>query len=321
MANQSTQTMKNILFLVVLFVSIQLVNAQYTEIINSKRPGFSESPYGVGTNVYQFESGMFYNSNNDETLGALAETLGGELFFRVGKFKERLEFNANIAYQSDEVNNHPDPNYQINGISDFTVGAKYLLYQQEYKDKSKEIRSWKRRMAFDKKRLIPSVGVYGGAHLNMLGKDYKNEDGISYKGAVLLQNDFSDRLILLTNLIADNITSENKNYSYIVTMTYAINQNWSYFIENQGKYYKDYSPNYQFGTGIAYLVTENLQLDASARTNFFDDYSYVYATAGFAWRLDRHKDSFVYKNAPNETISKKPNRKGFFSRLFKKRRN
>ena len=104
-------------------------------------------------------------------------------------------------------------------------------------------------------------------------------------------------------------------------MTYAINQNWSYFIENQGKYYNDYSPNYQFGTGIAYLVTENLQLDASARTNFLDDYSYVYATAGFAWRLDRHKDSFVYKNAPQETMSKTPNRKGFFSRLFKKKRN
>ena len=313
--------MKNILFLVVLMVSIQFSTAQYTEIINSKRPGFSESPYGVGTNVYQVEAGMFYNSNNNETLGAHSKTLGSELFLRVGKFKEKLELNANVAYQRDEVNNYPNPNYHIKGISDLTVGAKYLVYQQEFSDRSKEIRSWKRRTAFDKKRLIPSVGIYGGAHLNFLGKDYKSEEGISYKGALLLQNDFSDRLVLLTNLIADNITSEAKYYSYIVTMTYAIHQNWSYFVESQGKYYKDFSPNYQFGTGIAYLITENLQLDASARTNFFEDYSYVYATAGFAWRLDRHKDSFVYKNAPKETISKRPNKKGFFSRLFNKKRN
>ncbi|MFZ2430494.1 MAG: transporter [Lutibacter sp.] len=314
--------MKNILFLVVFLANIQFGTAQYTEIINSKRPGFSESPYGVGTNVYQVETGMFFNSSNDESLGAKAKTLGGELFFRVGKFKERLEFNANVAYQRDEVNNFPNPNYHIKGISNLTVGAKYLIYQQEFKDKSKEIRSWKRKMAFDKKRLIPSVGVYGGANLNFLGKDYKSDEGISYKGAVLLQNDFSDRLVLLTNLIADNITSEDKYYSYIVTMTYAINQNWSYFVENQGKYYNDFSPNYQFGTGIAYLVTENLQLDASARTNFLDDYSYLYATAGLSWRLDRHQDSFVYKNAPKENISKKtPNKKGFFSRLFKKKRN
>ena len=313
--------MKNVLFFVVFLASFQLITAQYTEIINSKRPGFSESPYSVGTNVFQFETGMFYNSNNDKSVGAYPKTLGGELFFRYGKFKERLEFNANVAYQRDEVKNDPNPNYHIKGISDLTVGAKYLFYQQEFKDKSKEIRSWKRRIAFDKKRLIPSVGVYGGAHLNFLGKDYKNEEGISYKGAVLLQNDFSDRLVLLTNLIADKITSEEKYYSYIVTMTYAVNQNWSYFIENQGKYYNDFSPNYQFGTGIAYLVTENLQLDASARTNFLDDYSYLYATAGFSWRLDRHQDSFVYKNAPKETMGKNPNRKGFFSRLFKKKRN
>lgn len=312
--------MKNVILLIVFLASFQMLTAQYTEIINSKRPGLSESPYGVGTNVYQFETGMFYNSNNDKNLDAYPKTLGGELFFRVGKFKERLEFNANVAYQRDEVKNPSGSNFNIKGISDLTVGAKYLVYQQEYKDKSKEIRSWKRKMAFDKNRLIPSVGVYGGVHLNFLGKDYKN-DGMSYKGAVLLQNDFTDRLVLLTNLIADKITSEDKYYSYIVTMTYAINLNWSYFIENQGRYYNDFSPNYQFGTGVAYLVTENLQLDASARTNFLDDYSYLYATAGFSWRFDRHQDSFVYKNSPKETMSRRPNRKGFFSRLFKKKRN
>ncbi len=312
--------MKNVLTLAILLFSFQMISAQYTEIINSKRPGFSESPYGVGTNVYQFETGMFYNSNNNKDATAYPRTLGGELFFRVGKFKEKLEINANVAYQRDEVKNPSGPNFNIKGISDLTVGAKYLVYQQEFTDKSKEIRSWKRRVAFDKKRLIPSVGVYGGAHLNFLGKDYKSE-GISYKGALLLQNDFSDRLVLLTNIIADKITSEDKFYSYIVTMTYAINENWSYFIENQGKYYNDFSPNYQFGTGIAYLVNENLQLDASARTNFLDDYSYMYATAGLSWRIDRHKDSFVYKNSPKETMSKKTQGKGFFSRLFKKKRN
>ncbi|MGV8945268.1 MAG: transporter [Lutibacter sp.] len=312
--------MKNVLTLAILLFSFQMISAQYTEIINSKRPGFSESPYGVGTNVYQFETGMFYNSNNNKDATAYPRTLGGELFFRVGKFKEKLEVNANVAYQRDEVKNPSGPNFNIKGISDLTVGAKYLVYQQEFTDKSKEIRSWKRRVAFDKKRLIPSVGVYGGAHLNFLGKDYKSE-GISYKGALLLQNDFSDRLVLLTNIIADKITSEDKFYSYIVTMTYAINENWSYFIENQGKYYNDFSPNYQFGTGIAYLVNENLQLDASARTNFLDDYSYMYATAGLSWRIDRHKDSFVYKNSPKETMSKKTQGKGFFSRLFKKKRN
>ncbi len=225
-----------------------------------------------------------------------------------------------LLIKKDEVISDQTSNYHIKGISDLTIGAKYLIYQQEFTDKSKEIRSWKRRMAFDKKRFIPSVGVYGGVHTTFIGKDYK-EDKLSYKGAVLLQNDFSDRLVLLTNLIADKIASEDEFYFYIVTMTYAINEQWSFFVENQGKYQETFAPNYQFGTGLAYLYSPNLQLDTSLRTNLFDDYSYIYIAAGFAWRLDRHRDSYVYKNSAQQKIKKKPKRKGFFSRLFGKKRN
>ena len=39
---------------------VQFVAAQYTEVINSRRPGFSDSPYSVGTKVYQVEGGLFY---------------------------------------------------------------------------------------------------------------------------------------------------------------------------------------------------------------------------------------------------------------------
>ena len=113
MTRQTIRTMKNVILLIVFLASFQMLTAQYTEIINSKRPGFSESPYGVGTNVYQFETGMFYNSNNNIDSVAYPKTLGGELFFRVGKFKENLEFNANVAYQRDEVKNPPGSNFYI----------------------------------------------------------------------------------------------------------------------------------------------------------------------------------------------------------------
>ena len=141
--------------------------------------------------MFQFETGLFYRNSNNESILAKPTTVGGELFFRYGKFLEKLEFDAKIAYQNDEIKNPFGTNYHIYGISELTLGAKYLVYQQEFTDKSKEIRSWKRRMAFDKNRLIPSVGVFAGVHTNFLGKDYK-DDGISFKGAVLLQNDFSD---------------------------------------------------------------------------------------------------------------------------------
>lgn len=311
--------------------------AQYTEIINSKRPGFSESPYGIGTGVYQVETGFFYLKNNDPA-ASYHTSYGGTAFLRYSRFSEKLEFNAKIDYQWDQVNvgnqfnMHADPLQEFdnvlpfsyhdrNGLSDILIGAKYLFRQQEYTDKSKEIRSWKRRTAFDKKRLIPSVGVYLGVHTNFIAKDFK-EEGMTYKAAILMQHDFSSRLVVLTNLIADQISSDIPLYSYIMTMTYAVNEQWSYFIENQGVFKEIAPPFFQFGTGIAYLYSADLQFDASVRTNFFDEFQYTYLAAGLAWRLDRHQDALIVKQAPKRPKVKKPrSRNGFFSRLFRKKRN
>lgn len=308
--------MKRIFVLFLIISCNPLINAQYTEIINSKRPGFSESPYSIGTNVFQFETGLFYRTSNNESVLARPNTIGGELFFRYSKFKEKLEFNAKISYQGDEVKNPVGNNYTSYGISELTIGAKYLIYQQKYADNSKEIRSWKRRIAFDKKRFIPSVGAYIGVNTNFLSNDFK-EDGMSYKGAILLQNDFTDRLVLLTNLIADKISTEDKFYSYIATMTYAINYKWSYFVESQGFFSENDSPKFHFGTGAAYLFSQDIQFDASVRTNFFDKYSFLYSSIGIAWRIDRHIDALIINKPPKLKGSK---RKGFFSKLFKKKR-
>jgi len=310
--------MKKLIFYFLLIICFQSINAQYTEIINSKRPGLSESPYSVGTNVYQFESGFFYRSSDNESLLAYPNSYGSNLFFRYGKFREKLEFNANIAYRIDEVKNPLGENFHKNGLSNLTVGLKYLVYQQEFTDKSKEVRSMKRRMAFDWKRLIPSVGVYAGVNTNFISKEYKSDEGISYKGAILLQNDITDRLVVLTNLYTDKYSSEEKYYGHIITMTFAMNQLWSFFIENDGKYKDGFSPSFQFGSGLAYLFSNDLQIDLSARTNFFDDYSYYTFSAGFAWRLDRHRDSYTITNAPSKTKNTKK-RKGFFKRLFGKK--
>jgi hypothetical protein len=327
----------NFLSMILLVLFPVLLSAQYTEIINSKRPGFSESPYGIGTGVYQVETGFFYLRNKDP-LVPYHTSYGGTAFLRYSRFSEKLEFNAQITYQWDQVNvgnkfvMHADPLYELdnvlpfgyrdrNGLSDVLIGAKYMLRQQEYTDKSKEIRSWKRRMAFDKKRLIPSVGVYLGVHTNFVGTDFK-EEGMTYKAAILLQHDISSRMVVLSNLIADHISSDIPLYSYIMTMTYAVSDEWSYFIENQG-IFKDISgPFFQFGTGLAYLWSADLQFDASIRTNFFDDFQYTYLAAGVAWRLDRHQDALIVKKTPKPPKIKRPkNRDGFFKRLFRKKRN
>lgn len=312
--------MKKILILILILINFQNINAQYTEIINSKRPGLSESPYGVGTNVFQIEGGFFYGKSNSDEIFARINPVGANVFLRYGVLLEKLEINANITYQKNELqfNNIFTSTSNISGISQLTIGAKYLLYQQEFEDKSKEIRSWKKRTAFDKKRLIPSIGVFVGVNTNFLGEDYKQE-GLSLRVAALLQNDFSDRLVLITNLIYDGILIDNSIYSYILTITYAITQRWSIFGENEGDFTK-YKNDFQVGTGVAYLFSENLQLDASVRVNINNYDSGYIAGLGASWRLDMHKDKKVERDAEGNIIkSKKQKGNGLFSNIFKKK--
>jgi hypothetical protein len=272
--------------------SSYLLNAQYTNVINSNRPGFSESPYSVGTGVYQLEMGLFQNSSKIVRTFTIPNSFGSNLFFRTSFFKEKLEFNTNISFQKDKVafKNVFTSHYFTTGLSKLTIGAKYLVYQQEYEDKSKEVRSWKRRHAFDWKRTIPSVAVYAGINTNLVNDIHKLE-GMSPKIGVLLQNNLSKKLNIVTNVFYDYIGSDYAELSYIITGTYALNNEWSTFVEHQAAYNK-YQTNNNFGTGVAYLANSHFQIDASTRLNFNGKTTEFYTGIGFSFRLDRHVPEF-----------------------------
>jgi hypothetical protein len=312
--------MKRIFIFILFFYGFLNVSAQYTKIINSKRPGFSESPYGVGTKVFQLETGGFYqsyNTNQKETFLS-KDGYGGNLFLRYGNFLEKLEVNLDFTYQKDQRifrNIFTSNQKAFSGISRLTLGAKYLVYNAVYKDKSKEIHSWKKRHAFDWSRLIPSVGVYVGWNSNFLSKNYK-ASGMSLKGAVLLQNDINERFVILTNLVVDQILFDELQYSYIFTSTLAVTEKWSIFGEHQGIFNKSKDTEYQFGGGLAYLLTDNVQLDISGRTSLIaNEFSAYYLSVGGAWRMDRHQD----KRKSTETLE--GTREPFFKRIFKKNKS
>ena len=152
------------------FVSSFSTYGQYTEVINSNKPGFSESPYSVGKGIYQFESNLFFRNTYIEPTFSRPQSLGFDLLFRTSFFLEKLELNLQTSYQRDKIafKNIFTSHYFSSGLSKLTLGAKYLVYQQEYDDKSKEVRSWKKRHAFDYKRLIPSVAIYVGMNTDCL---------------------------------------------------------------------------------------------------------------------------------------------------------
>ena len=77
--------------------------AQYTNVINSNRPGLSESPYSVGTGVYQLETSIFYRETNKHPTFYRPQSYGVDFLLRSSFLNEKLEFNVNLAYQNQEI--------------------------------------------------------------------------------------------------------------------------------------------------------------------------------------------------------------------------
>ncbi|WP_088323186.1 transporter [Polaribacter tangerinus] len=310
------------LFWVFLWLHFTAVYGQYTDVINSNKPGFSESPYSVGSGVYQFESNLFYKKTNITPTFSTPESLGIDFLFRTSFFLEKLELNAQLTYQQDEIafKNIFTSSYNTNGFSRMTVGAKYLLYQQKYEDKSKEVRSWKRRNAFDKKRLIPSVAIYLGLNTDAVNSVYK-KGKMSPKVGVLLQNNLTTNFNIITNFYYDNIGTKFEEFSYIITATHNFGNQWSAFFENQTVYLTPQT-NSNLGLGFAYLFHRNLQINTAARLIYEGVSQGYYVGLGASYRIDHYKDSFIELNAAGKPLKDTPisrynkRQNSFFNRLF-----
>ena len=316
------------LFIISFFIGSVMVFAQYTEVINSNKPGFSESPYSVGKGVYQFESNIFLRNTSISTTFSKPQSLGIDMLFRTSFFLDKLELNAQLTYQKDKIafKNIFTSHYFTSGLSRMTIGAKYLVYQQTYKDKSKEIRSWKRKNAFDITRLIPSVAVYLGMNTDFVNDIHKT-GSITPKVGVLLQQNLTQDFNVITNFYYDNIGTDFAQYSYIITLTQSFSNRWSAFFENQMVFQK-YQDNINLGAGLAYLYSRNLQFNTSVRFLFEGETQGYYAGLGVSYRIDKHQDPFIELDNKGKALKETPisnyNKKqsNFFNRflnIFKKK--
>jgi hypothetical protein len=319
--------MKNLFtksFLAFLFLINNTLQAQYTDVINSNKPGFSESPYSVGTGIYQFETGFFMKDTRIENSSYRPKSLGVDLLFRTSFFLEKLELNTQLTYQKDK---DAFNNISTSGLSNFIIGAKYLVFQPKYTDKTKEVRSWKRRKAFDFKRLIPSVAIYIGMNTDLVNDTYKTES-ITPKAGILLQHNLTNQFNVISNVYYDKIGTDFSEISYIITATHNFRSRWSGFLEHQATFIENQN-NINFAAGVAYLFSKDFQINTSARYLMEGNASGFYAGLGASYRINKHKDSYKELDENGKEIKETPitryndeQKGGFFSRIlnvFKKK--
>ena len=226
---------------------------------------------------------------------------------RYGVLYEQLEVLANIDYLN-ETRTSPFFDTKESGIRKITLGAKYLVYDPERDyEKKPNLYSWKANHQFNWRQFIPAVALYGGVNLNLARDKFRRfdvpkENSFSLKGMILTQNQFG-RYTFLTNIIVDNFPSQTISFDYVLTMTRGFNSRVSGFVEIQGvndNYYRD---NF-FRFGAAYLLKQNLQVDASVGRNFKGAPSIIFGGIGASWRFDANYSEVMLRIPKEDKRSK-----------------
>jgi hypothetical protein len=261
------------------------IQAQYTDEINTNRPGQSQSAFAVGETVFQIETGINGTMEKHDVLNYEAYGANIDLGIRYGVFMEELELMVNLQYQFDQYSDALY-DYGRNDFKQVIIGAKYLIYDPDkYYTPEVNLYSWKVNRKFRWRSLIPAVAVYAG--VNLIGKDnpytFPN-DKMSPKVVGILHNHFG-KWVWVNNIIADKIGTDYPSYGWITTITRGFNEKWSGFLEFQA-YKSDYYADGVARFGAAHLLSPTVQIDASISTNFKNTPSILYGGVGFSWRFD-----------------------------------
>ena len=286
----------NLLITIMFCCQISTTHAQYTDVINSNRPGSSQSAFSVGTNVLQFELGS-YLVKEKRSLRPTYEVSGYGVDFALhyGIWKEALELNILGTYQNDTQSfssNIEDVRTRAN-FKNFNIGAKYLVYDpNKNKSDKPNLYSYHANRGFKWSSLIPAVSVAGGVNFDSENNPYTaaTVDGLSYRGSLITQNNFAGGWVFIANLILDRIGSDQTDFNYVLTLTHSFNPKWVMFAETQGIKSDFYADNlFRFGGG--YLLSKNLQLDTALTLNTKDTPSVLNISFGASYRIDRHDAS------------------------------
>ena len=283
---------KTLLFF--LLLSTITTKAQYTDIINSNKPGRSMGAYAVGRKVAQVESDIYYETNKHDLLGLSQENVGLNYMVRYGVWRDQFEIigDGTLLYSNRSTDGISSGKI---GFQRTTFGVKYMFYDPVFLSDI-NVYSWKANAEFKWRKLIPALSLYAGVNLletNRYLYEVMNESYpiVTPKAMIILQSHPLREVALVLNIIGSNIASQHAQYSYIFTLTHNLyDDRWSIYLENEGitsDYYKDSL----LRGGVSYLIDENFQINATIGASWKTTPTRYMGGIGLSYRFyDRYKD-------------------------------
>ena len=316
-------TMKVYITFFLIVVNCFSINSQYTETINSNRPGLSHGAFSIGKNVLQFELG-YKNSNYENRYYNNSKILENKISYtiRYGFLNNKLEAFLDGSYNENKVtDNIKNNSYNNSFLGKQTLGFKFLVFDP-FKNKkwhSVNLLSWKKNRNIKLTDFIPAFSVYTGLNYitdkaNSFDDPFSifkkgtafeiNEKSVNPKVGLITQNHFLGKWVLVNNISLDRLGTSYSILNLITTLTHNYkNPRWSSFLEFETFKNDIYSDNYyKFGT--AYLFNNDLQIDSSFGFNSKKTPSNFYVGLGISTRFDWYEDELPVNRKEKKGLKK-----------------
>ncbi|WP_010134072.1 transporter [Ochrovirga pacifica] len=272
-----------LLFLCVVFTS----QAQYTNVINSNRPGKTETPYAVGTDVLQIEKSFSYQLFNQNNI--LTQQWNSNLNLRYGIWKEKFELSLTRDYNSLYQNKI---NYSKKGTNRLAVGVKYLVFDGERKETPEMFKSWKKRYGFWHQDIIPAIALALHYNTPFSNGNFVNANQSSATASLIAQNNIGRTLRINNQFDYMYIGAELPEFAYTISSTYVLNDKFNPFFEFAYHNNKEFS-FFNFGLGSSYLINLNFLIAAYLDTTFGKTRNGVESGLHLSYRFDWHQDKWI----------------------------
>ena len=229
------------------------------------RPGFATPPDIIPRNVFEVEEGIQYENSTDGTIHN-QNFLFSSVLLRYGFIK-----NAEVRIQTDFAYNIIDGiNHSVlYGFNPITIGAKIKLLEQQ--------------------RVLPNFSLLLNLTLPFIGKYEFRPENTAPSFYLLMSNDLSETVNLCYNygMVWDGNSNVPTQF-YAVCLSANLNDKLSSFIESYGFFIQKAKPGFYIDAGLAYLITDNLQVDltVAGHLNAFKDYYLL--NIGMAWEINNN---------------------------------
>jgi hypothetical protein len=233
----------------------------FSQALITDRPDVADSPFAVGKNVFQIESGFLYEVS--EVGNKNVNTSFPNFLFRYGLLEPlelRLITGINSGYNESDLGKS-----RYNSFDNLNLGVKYEIYQG-----------------------FIDLGIM--AYMEFPTATEEESEGDAVGAMLLLSHGVTKSISFSYNVGIEmygfNEYDDNINLNFAYSIGYGITDKLSFFTELYGSYIDESEMmRYYFDTGMLYLINDDLQADMTFGFDLMDDETYNFFTVGLSYRI------------------------------------